>query len=278
MNTKLLIDAIIDLAFEEDGIDITSCAVFSDTDRLGAVLKAKAHGIVAGIDIARRVFERADQAIACTFEVEDGSPVVPGTLLGAVSGPARGILKAERVALNFLQRMSGIATMTAGYVEQVQGTKARILDTRKTAPGQRILDKMAVRLGGGCNHRLGLWDMALIKDNHIDAAGSMRKAVDRVRQACPGVPIEVEARTLEDVRELIDLKVDRIMLDNFGVDEMKEAVTLTGGRVDLEASGGITLATVRAVALTGVDYISTGEITHSVKALDISMTIEAAPR
>lgn len=278
MNTKLLIDAIIDLAFEEDGKDITSCAIFSDTDRLDAVMKAKAHGIAAGIDIARRVFERADPAIGCIFEVTDGSRVVPGTLLGAVSGPARGILKAERVALNFLQRMSGIATMTAGYVEQVQGTKARILDTRKTAPGQRILDKMAVRLGGGCNHRLGLWDMALIKDNHIDAAGSMRKAVDKVRRACPGIPIEVEARTLDDVRELIDLKVDRIMLDNFGIDEMKEAVTLTGGRVDLEASGGITLATVRAVALTGVDYISTGEITHSVKALDISMIIEAAPR
>jgi nicotinate-nucleotide pyrophosphorylase (carboxylating) len=159
-------------------------------------------------------------------------------------------------------------------VKSLEGTKARILDTRKTSPGLRVLDKMAVRLGGGNNHRMGLFDMALIKDNHIDAAGSIIEAVDRVRKAFPRVAIEVEARSLDDVKTLLGLKVDRIMLDNFSIKEMGQAVTLVDGRILLEASGNITLETIRAVALTGVDYISVGEITHSVKALDISMIIE----
>jgi nicotinate-nucleotide pyrophosphorylase (carboxylating) len=203
--------------------------------------------------------------------------VEPGTHIATIVGPARGVLKAERVALNFLQRMSGIATITAAYVEAVRGTRARILDTRKTAPGLRVLDKAAVRIGGGENHRIGLSDMALIKDNHIDAAGSMVEAVKRVRKAFPGVPVEVEARNLADVKTLIGLQVDRIMLDNFALDAMRQAVELVAGRCPLEASGGITLRTVRAVAETGVDCISVGDITHSVKALDISMTIQGEP-
>ncbi len=275
-NTQELIEKIIDLALYEDGEDITSSAIFAVSEGLRAVMKAKAPGTLAGLEIVRMVFKRLDSGIACTFEVKDGSPVDTGKIIGSVSGSARGILKGERVALNFLQRMSGIATLTAEYVKKVQGTKAKILDTRKTAPGERVLDKMAVLLGGGHNHRMGLWDMALIKDNHIDAAGSIRGALEKVRQACPDILIEVEARTLDDVKELLKIGADRIMLDNFSIECMKEAVLLVAGRIELEASGGITLDTVRDVALTGVDYISVGEITHSVKALDISMTIEMA--
>ncbi|MRR39623.1 carboxylating nicotinate-nucleotide diphosphorylase, partial [bacterium] len=177
-------------------------------------------------------------------------------------------------ALNFLQRMSGIATKTAVYVSRVLGTRAKILDTRKTAPGQRVLDKYAVRAGGGMNHRMGLYDMALIKDNHIDREGTIEGAVAKVRKKRPGIPIEVEARTLEDVRKLLNLGVDRIMLDNFRLDDMKKAVNMVTGRIPLEASGGVNLNTVRDVAMTGVDYISIGDITHSVQALDISLIIE----
>jgi len=277
MDTSELMDDIIELALDEDGADITSEAIFGQDSRLRAVVTAKAKGIVAGVQVAGRVFELTDPGIETAFEVEDGQEVVPGQRIAVVVGPARGILKAERVVLNFMQRMSGIATKTRAYVALLEGTKARILDTRKTAPGQRVPDKMAVRLGGGCNHRMGLWDMALIKDNHIDAAGSIRRAVQRVRDAYPKVPVEVEARTLEDVKVLLELDVDRIMLDNFDLGSMREAVALVGGRTELEASGGITLETVRDVALTGVDYISVGDITHSVKALDISMTIEEEP-
>ena len=274
MHTQKLIDEIIRLALEEDGRDITSEAVFPAEARLRAVMKAKEKGIIAGLDVAGRVFSITDPAIACSFDVHDGDMVAPGQRIAVISGPARGILKAERVALNFLQRMSGIATLTAGYVRQIDGTRAKILDTRKTAPGQRVLDKAAVRSGGGENHRMGLFDMALIKDNHIDAAGSISEAVARVRRASPGIAVEVEARTIDDVLTLLELNVDRIMLDNFTLDMMRHAVGIVAGRIPLEASGGITLETVREVALTGVDCISTGEITHSVRALDISMTIE----
>jgi len=276
LDTAELMDDIIQLALDEDGRDITTEAIFPEDSSLQAVIKVKADGIIAGVQVAKRVFTLVDPGIACIFEVLDGQSVVAGSKIAVISGPARGILKAERVALNFLQRMSGIATSTATYVKSLEGTKARILDTRKTSPGQRVLDKMAVRIGGGNNHRMGLFDMALIKDNHIDAAGSITAAVDRVRKAFPRVAIEVEARSLDDVKTLLGLKVDRIMLDNFSIKEMGQAVTLVDGRILLEASGNITLETIRAVALTGVDYISVGEITHSVKALDISMIIKGA--
>ena len=274
MDTNELVDDIIQLALDEDGSDITSEAVFSDESRLRAFMKAKADGIIAGVHVVKRVFMLSDPGIVCIFDVHDGQAVTAGQKIAVITGPARGILKAERVALNFLQRMSGIATSTAAYVKKLEGTKARILDTRKTAPGQRFLDKTAVLLGGGENHRMGLWDMALIKDNHIDAAGSIAEAVDRVRSAFPGVSVEVEARNIDDVETLLALKVDRIMLDNFSIDTMKQAVELVHGLIPIEASGGITLDTVRAVALTGVDYISVGEITHSVHSLDISMIVE----
>jgi nicotinate-nucleotide pyrophosphorylase (carboxylating) len=277
MHTSDFIESIIDLALAEDGDDITSRAIFSPEDEIRAVFKAKAPGVIAGVDVARMVFARINTLIQCTFRVKDGDRVKPGDILGAVEGVAADVLKGERVALNFLQRMSGIATRTAEYVSRVEGTRARILDTRKTAPGQRVLDKHAVRMGGGVNHRMGLWDMALIKDNHIDREGSIASAVAKVRRHCPGVAVEVEARSLDEVRKLIDLKVDRIMLDNFTLEDMRRAVKLVDGRVPLEASGGITLQTVREAALTGVDYISVGELTHSVRALDISLTYEGNP-
>ncbi len=274
MNIHELIENIIDLALKEDGQDITSSSIFQEGENLTAVFIAKEEGLIAGVDVVREVFSRVNKDISCSFTVSDGSPVHKGDRLGSVEGPAVDVLKAERVALNFLQRMSGIATSAARYVSRVQGTKARILDTRKTAPGQRVLDKWAVRIGGGSNHRLGLFDMALVKDNHIDRAGSITEAVERIRRSSPGIPIEVEARNLEHVQELLDIGVDRIMLDNFSLEEMRKAVEMTDGRIPLEASGGITIDTVRDVALTGVDFISVGDITHSVKALDISLIIE----
>ena len=277
MNTEDLITRIIDLALEEDGEDITSKAIFGPAERMKATFRAKAQGVLAGTEVVRRVFARLDPSAVCSFFVNDGQSVRPGDTIGIVEGPAVAVLKGERVALNFLQRMSGIATRTARYVSLTEGTRAKVLDTRKTAPGQRVLDKYAVKAGGGTNHRMGLWDMALVKDNHIDREGSIEGAVSKVRKAFPGVPVEVEARTLDDVKTLLELGVDRIMLDNFSPGDMKKAVELAGGRIPLEASGGIGLANARDVALTGVDFISVGDITHSTDALDISLIIEGAP-
>jgi len=274
MNTDDLIVQIIDTALKEDGPDKTTDAIFSADDDLRAGIFAKEEGIIAGIDIAKKVFYRQDPSIVFNAGVSDGMEINPGGKIASVFGPARGILKAERPALNFMQRMSGIATITAKYVKEVKGTKARILDTRKTVPGHRILDKLAVRLGGGVNHRMGLYDMALIKDNHIDKIGSIAEAVNRIRQTYPDLPIEAEARSISDVKELLELGVDRIMLDNFTIEDIKKAVSTVKGRIPLEASGGITLDSVRDVALTGVDYISVGAITHSVEVLDITMLIE----
>ena len=276
MHTSDLIESIIDLALAEDGEDITSNAIFEPGDEMRAAFTVKAAGVIAGLDIARLVFIRINPLVQCAFHIRDGDRIEPGDVIGFVAGPATDVLKGERVALNFLQRMSGIATRTAEYVDRIRGTKAKILDTRKTAPGQRVLDKYAVRAGGGMNHRMGLWDMALIKDNHIDREGVLSSAVRKVRQRCPGVTVEVEARTLDDVRELLALGVDRIMLDNFSLEDLRRAVELVGGRIPLEASGGVTLDTIRDVALTGVDYISVGDITHSVKALDISLDFKGS--
>jgi nicotinate-nucleotide pyrophosphorylase (carboxylating) len=188
-----------------------------------------------------------------------------------VSGPARALLTGERTALNFLGRMSGIATLTRQFVDAVSGTRAKILDTRKTAPGLRLPDKLAVRLGGGQNHRTGLFDLILIKDNHIDFAGSLAKAVQRAREAATQLEIEVEARTIADVKELLELGVERILLDNMSVEMMREAAALNNGRAKLEASGNVTLETVRAIAETGVDFISVGALTHSPKVFDVSL-------
>ena len=273
-NIQRLIESIIEIALEEDGEDKTSTALFSDSDVLEARLIAKAEGLIAGLDIASKVFHKVDPSITFEPSVQDGFPVKDGQVLANVGGAARGILKAERVALNFLQRMSGIATATREYVDKVDGTGAIILDTRKTVPGHRVLDRMAVRIGGGKNHRMGLYDMALIKDNHIDNIGSITGAVSRLRRVYPDLPIEVEARSLSDVEELVRLGVDRIMLDNFTLNDIRSAVAMVAGKIPIEVSGNITLDNVREVALCGVDYISVGAITHSVRVLDISMLVK----
>jgi nicotinate-nucleotide pyrophosphorylase (carboxylating) len=256
--------------------DVTSSWVLPRHLRLRGNLTAKAEGTIAGLEVARMVFLAVDDRMGFQTLVADGSSVSRGDVLATVEGPGEGMLSAERVALNFLQRMSGIATLTHRYVQTVGGTKAVILDTRKTVPGLRVLDKMAVRLGGGQNHRFGLYDMVLIKDNHIAAAGSITAAVHRVRSHdAAKLLIEVEVKNLKELREALELGVDRIMLDNMDPGQMCEAVALTAGRVELEASGGITLDNVAAIAKTGVDYISVGALTHSAPALDISLDVEA---
>jgi nicotinate-nucleotide pyrophosphorylase (carboxylating) len=220
--------------------------------------------------VARAVFRRFDRLVDFHAEVEDGSRVEKGQALATVSGRARSLLTAERTALNFLGRMSGIATLTSQFVEAVTGARAVILDTRKTAPGLRAADKLAVRLGGGQNHRAGLYDMVLIKDNHIDFAGSLAEAVRLARSGALGLEIEVEARTLDHVREALDLGVERILLDNMSIEMMTEAVRMAAGKAKLEASGNVTLENVYRVAETGVDYVSVGALTHSAKVFDLS--------
>ena len=235
---------------------------------------AKQAGIVAGLDVAAAAFRLVDERIAFTPLVAEGAAVTNRQPLADVTGPARGLLTAERTALNFLGRMSGIATLTRRFVDEVAGTRTVILDTRKTAPGLRLLDKLAVAGGGGQNHRIGLYDMILIKDNHIDYAGSLAEAVRRARAAHSGLEIEVEARTLDDVHAALDLRVERILLDNMTPVLMREAVAITAGRARLEASGNVTLDTVHAIAETGVDFISSGALTHSVTVLDVSFDLK----
>ncbi len=254
--------------------DVTSRAVLPpDREAHGRVI-AKSGGVIAGLDVARAVFAEVDPRIVVDARVEEGAGVEAGTIVADVTGPAAGVLTAERTALNFLQRMSGIATLTRQFVERVAGTGAIILDTRKTAPGLRAVDKMAVRAGGGRNHRFGLFDMVLIKDNHIEACGTITEAVARVRrQADPALPVEVECRTLAHVLEALPLGVDRLLLDNMTPAEVRACVEAVGGRVPLEVSGNVTLATVRDYARTGVACISVGALTHSVQALDISLDV-----
>jgi len=270
------IQAIVKRALAEDvgPGDVTSRWILPPEMQVRGRFLAKAQGIVAGLEVVRQVFRQVDERISFQSLMKDSDAISQGDIVATVEGPAVGILTAERTALNFLQRMSGIATLTRRYVEAVAGTKAVILDTRKTAPGLRLLDKWAVRLGGGQNHRLGLYDMVLIKDNHIAAAGGITQAVERVRQRNrPGLAVEVEVKSLAELEEALALGVDRIMLDNMGLDEMRRAVEITAGRVLLEASGNVTLENVAAIAATGVDYISVGALTHSVKALDISLEV-----
>ncbi|MBC8448335.1 MAG: carboxylating nicotinate-nucleotide diphosphorylase [Chloroflexi bacterium] len=257
--------------------DVTSECILSPDVILWGEFVAKADGVLAGLTIARAAFQLTDPRIIFTPLAEDGAVVTCGQRLATVEGPGVGILSAERTALNFLQRMSGIATLTRRYVNAVAGTGAVILDTRKTAPGLRPLDKWAVRLGGGHNHRMGLYDMVLIKDNHIAAAGGITTAVQRVRAYdTHGLFIEVEAKTLAELEEALAIEppLDRIMLDNMSLEEMRQAVTTTASSVPLEASGGVTLETVGEIAATGVDYISVGALTHSAQALDISLEVE----
>jgi len=250
--------------------DVTTDSIVPPEAVMRGQIIAKQDGVVAGLDTAAAVYEMVDAEVDFDLRVEEGARVTRGQVLALVSGRTRSLLTAERTALNFLGRMSGIATLTRQFVDAVAGTRAIILDTRKTAPGLRMADKLAVKRGGGKNHRIGLYDMILIKDNHIDSAGSITEAVARARSAAPGLEVEVEARTLEDVREALSLGVERILLDNMSLEMMAEAVHLTAGRAKLEASGNVTLETVRAIAETGVDFISSGALTHSAKVFDIS--------
>ncbi len=266
---------LIDRALAEDigPGDVTTQAIVPPEARGQGEIVAKAHGVICGLPVAAAVFRAVDGSITFTPMVREGEPVGPGDVVAEVVGPLRGILIAERTALNFLTRLSGIATLTAAFVEAVAPYRAVILDTRKTTPGWRHLEKYAVRCGGGRNHRMGLYDMVLIKDNHIAACGSIAEAVRRVRAAGVEVPVEVEVRNLEELREALELGVDRILLDNFPVEDIAAAVRIAGGRVPLEASGGVTLDNVTEIAATGVDYISVGALTHSAPALDLSLEL-----
>lgn len=277
MKLHLHIEQAIRTALAEDrgSGDVTTLAIVAEDRMMHGRFIAKANGIIAGLEVARQVFALVDERTTFTPHLQDGEPVTPGQRIATIVGPARALLSGERTALNFLQRMSGIATLTRQFVDAVSGTKAIILDTRKTAPGLRASDKLAVQMGGGQNHRFGLFDMALIKDNHIAAVqGDLATAVQRVRTYAPTIPIEIEVTTLDQLRTAVTLPVDRIMLDNMSLDEMREAVNFTAGRIPLEASGNVNLETIRAIAATGVDFISIGALTHSVRALDISLELE----
>ena len=265
--------ALLERALAEDigSGDVTTDWIIPAAQQSKAILIAKAPGVVAGLGVAAMVFHLLDERIAFQPQVNDGAQLGIGDVAARIQGPTRSILTGERLALNFLQRLSGIATLTRAHVDAVAGTRAVILDTRKTTPGLRTLEKYAVRMGGGSNHRIGLYDMVLIKDNHIQAAGSITEAVRRVRERNEGrLLIEVEIRTFDELNEALALDVDRIMLDNMNWEQMRQAVALVAGRVPLEASGNVTLDRVRRIADTGVDYISSGSLTHSVKALDLS--------
>ena len=267
-----IIDSIRRALAEDIGSgDVTTDSIVPSDAWLRGRIVAKQKGVVAGLEVAESVWHVLNELVTFTPKVADGARVENRTELAIVAGPARDLLTGERTALNFLGRMSGIATLTREFVDAVAGTKAIILDTRKTVPGLRLADKLAVKLGGGQNHRTGLWDMVLIKDNHIDFAGSITAAVTRVQEAGARVEIEVEARTLDDVREALAVGVERILLDNMSFELMREAVQLTSGRAKLEASGNVTLENVLEVARTGVDFISVGALTHSPKVFDVSL-------
>jgi nicotinate-nucleotide pyrophosphorylase (carboxylating) len=267
---------LIGLAIQEDvGIgDITTDNLIPAGEQRKAAMIAKADGVIAGLEIAEMVFRHFDPDLIWMPEVTDGEKVSKGDTIVSFSGYYRALLTGERTALNFLQRLSGIATTSQAYASMVLGTGTTILDTRKTLPGFRLLDKYAVKAGGASNHRIGLYDMVMVKDNHIAVAGGIANAVKTIREkTTPSVKVEVETTCLDEVQEAIDAGADIIMLDNMDLETMKAAVELVKGRAKTEASGNMTLERVREVALTGVDFISVGALTHSVKALDISMRI-----
>lgn len=272
-----LIDKLIDLALEEDihTGDITTGSIIPESSQAVATMTAKAAGVVSGLEIVKRVFERFQKDIQFTPYVKDGDTVAKGDVILRIEATYPTLLRGERLSLNIFQRMSGIATGTARYVKELAGTKTQLLDTRKTAPGLRALDKMAVKHGGGTNHRMGLYDMAMIKDNHIKMAGSIAAAVAQVRSRIPeGIKIEVEATNLKEVQQALDAGADIIMLDNMNNAEMAKAVETIAGKAKTEASGNMSIARLKEVAATGVDYISVGALTHTVTALDISMNIQ----
>ncbi|MCX8105123.1 MAG: carboxylating nicotinate-nucleotide diphosphorylase [Ignavibacterium sp.] len=273
------IKKIIELALKEDigKGDITTLATIGKNKKAIGKFLVKDKGVIAGLFVAKQVMKTVDKKLKFKVSINDGVEVNPGDIVAEVSGNARSILSAERTALNFLQRMSGIATAAAVYAKAVSHTKAKVIDTRKTAPGLRLIDKLAVKIGGCDNHRFGLYDMFLIKDNHIEIAGSITNAVEGCREFMKNKKkkflIEVETKNLDEVKEALENNVDIIMLDNFNTEEMRKAVRLINGKCKVEASGGVNLSTIKSIAETGVDFISVGGLTHSVKALDISLEI-----
>ncbi|MDR1764230.1 MAG: carboxylating nicotinate-nucleotide diphosphorylase [Dysgonamonadaceae bacterium] len=277
INDKL-IDELIRLAFAEDigDGDHTTLSAVPETAEGKVRLIVKEDGVLAGVDMAERIFHHFDPALKMEIFIRDGAEVKYGDIAFTVEGKVRSLLQTERLVLNVMQRMSGIATVTRRYVKKLEGTKARVLDTRKTTPGMRIMEKEAVRIGGGTNHRIGLFDMILLKDNHIDFAGGIEKAIVRAKQYLwtigKELPIEIEVRNLDELQQVLTVGgVNRIMLDNFDVPTTRKAVELVAGRYELESSGGITFDTIRDYAETGVDFISVGALTHSVKSLDMSL-------
>lgn len=275
--TEQLKEDLLNLAFAEDVGDGDHTTLSTiPADAMGrSRLIIKEEGILAGVEEARRVLHKVDPSIKTTVMIEDGAKVKPGDVAFVAEGPVRSLLIAERTMLNIMQRMSGVATMTRRYQDELEGLHTKVLDTRKTTPGMRILEKEAVKIGGGTNHRIGLFDMILIKDNHIDFAGGIEKAINRAQEYCKqngkNLKIEVEVRSLDDIRRVLaNGGVDRIMFDNFTPELTKEAVAIVNGAVETESSGGITLANLRQYGEAGVDYISVGALTHSVKGLDMS--------
>lgn len=278
MKTKEeLIDELLDLAFAEDigdGDHTTLSTIPADAMGRSRLI-IKEDGILAGVDVAEKVLHKVDPSIKMNVMINDGAEVKKGDVAFTAEGPVRSLLIAERTMLNIMQRMSGVATMTRRYQDELKGLKTKVLDTRKTTPGMRMLEKEAVKIGGGKNHRIGLFDMILIKDNHIDFAGGIEKAVSRAQQYCrdngKDLKIEVEARSLDDIRRILEYGgADRIMFDNFTPELTREAVALVDGKVETESSGGITIDNLREYGETGVDFISVGALTHSVKGLDMS--------
>jgi nicotinate-nucleotide pyrophosphorylase (carboxylating) len=276
------VHAAIVAALEEDlpagAVDVTSVATVPADARAAATFGARDTGVVAGLGVAALVFACVlGDDVEVTGRVPDGTAVAAGEVVMGVAGPTRGLLTAERTALNFASHLSGVATATARWVAALEGTGARVLDTRKTLPGWRALEKYAVRCGGGVNHRFSLSDLAMVKDNHVVAAGGVVPAYRAVREAFPDVPVEVEVTDLGELRALLDAGCDHVLLDNMSDETMREAVAVAAGRATLEASGGLTLDRARSVAETGVDYISVGALTHSVTVFDLGMDMEPAP-
>lgn len=275
---KPYVDELITLAIKEDigdGDHTSLCCIPADA-RGRMRLLCKQEGVIAGIEVAKMVLERLDPEVEFEQILHDGARVKPGDVAFYVTGRERSLLQAERILLNIMQRMSGVATQTAVYADRIKDLHTKVLDTRKTTPGMRVLDKMAVKIGGGENHRIGLFDMILLKDNHIDFAGGVRKAVEAakryLKEKGKNIPIECEVRTLEDIDEVFAAGgADRIMFDNFTPEQTRLAVEKVGGRCETESSGGITLDTLRDYALTGVDFISVGALTHQIKSLDMSL-------
>ena len=268
-----LIDRLIDLAFAEDigDGDHTTLSCIPATAMGKSKLLIKEAGVLAGIEIAKEIFHRFDPTMKVEVFINDGAEVKPGDVAMIVEGKIQSLLQTERLMLNVMQRMSGIATMTRKYVKQLEGTKTRVLDTRKTTPGLRMLEKAAVKIGGGVNHRIGLFDMILLKDNHVDFAGGIDKAKEYCKEKGKDLKIEIEVRNFDELRQVLSIGgVDRIMLDNFTPENTKKAVEMIGGKYETESSGGITFDTLRDYAECGVDFISVGALTHSVKGLDMS--------